>query len=506
MTQASTPAVAAAERAPFEQAAPGQASFEHDQLVELVSASGRCVVTSAVPQAASAGLWAFARGGNAFDAALAACMVETVALPMKCGLAGDVVALFSQAGGPLQALVSVGPGAQALAQGARLERVGPCSVGVPGAPDGYAALHARASLPLASLVEPAVAAARDGVAWSRAGLAYLREARALLQRWSPDCIYLSQLGAGIGDRLKLPGLAQLLTEFADAGPALFEGRAGHELVTHLSALGGFVGRDDLRTRPAQLSVPLRLSDGQGRSFYATPAPTDGAVLIEALEHRAVRHAGAVASGAEGSASDDASALADLVAQLRARARAAGATARDGGTSVVAAGDEHGNLVVVVHSNSYPRFGSGVVLPSGLVLNNRPGRGFDPQASEGPRAAAAGRTPPTTLHAWGLEDAQGLRLGATPGGVNQLPWNLQMLDALWGGASLAAAVTAPHWAIDEEGQYSVEAGIDLDGERFAPRRLARFGLKSAQQIVHRRPDGSLVGVADPRVGARAAALY
>ena len=47
---------------------------------------------------------------SAADAAVAACLVEAVALPMKCGLGGDLVALARSKGGPIRALVSVGPG------------------------------------------------------------------------------------------------------------------------------------------------------------------------------------------------------------------------------------------------------------------------------------------------------------------------------------------------------------------------------------------------------------
>src|SRR3546814_16859272 len=55
----------------------------------------------------------------------------------------------------------------------------------------------------------------------------------------------------------------------------------------------------------------------------------------------------------------------------------------GGTSVVTAADGEGNRVVVVHSNSFPPYGSGVVVSEyDLVLNNRPGRGFALDAPSG----------------------------------------------------------------------------------------------------------------------------
>src|SRR3954453_5577988 len=115
-----------------------------DRLREMAAVTGPKVVTAAHSAAASAGTSAFSAGGNAFDAALAACFMETVALPMKAGLFGDLVALIRVAGEGFTAVVSVRAAPRALAEGATLERVGPRSVGVPGTPHGYATLHGYA--------------------------------------------------------------------------------------------------------------------------------------------------------------------------------------------------------------------------------------------------------------------------------------------------------------------------------------------------------------------------
>jgi len=461
------------------------------RLLDQCSAQGRRVVVSAVPQAASAGIGAFAQGGNAFDAVLAACFVEGVALPMKCGLAGDLVALFRVEGGPVRALLSVGAGAASLARGHRLEPVGAKSVGVPGAPDGYAALQRMGRLGLPRLVAPAVAAARDGVRWTGVGLGYLAEARELLQRWSPGCVYLQEPVPSIGSELRLPGLAALLEAFAASGSELFFGPEGTRLVEELGARGGFLDVDDLRTRPARVCEPASVQLRGGETLLAVPAPTDGQLLLEAIVRL------------QASQEDPAG----VVAELRAAARRLGSVAEDGGTSVASAADDEGNFAVVVHSNSFPRFGSGVVLESGLVLNNRPGRGFDLDAPAGSRRApTAGATPPTTLHAWALQDGAGLTVGATPGGVNQLPWNVQTVRDLLAGMSPAEAVTAPRWAIDDQGSYSAEPGAAIHVEQRQPRPVGAFGFRSVQQVMRIGADGFVLAAADPRAGARASALY
>jgi len=461
-----------------------------DRLREMVHATGPRLVTAAHPAAAAAGATALAAGGNAFDAALAACFMEHIALPMKCGLAGDLVALFRRAGGPVETLVSVGPGALALDQGARLERLGPCSVGIPGAPHGLAVLHGFGHLDLARVAAPALIAAEAGMVWTRSGLGYLRQAEELLRRHSPANPYMAGSMPRPGDRLRLPGLGKLLKTFVRDGAALFEGEEGERVVAAVRAGGGFLTMEDMRCRPARLAPPAEETLPDGSVLRATPAPTGGPRLISILRETAGRR----------------DTLLQAIRAERLEAKRRGRLALDAGTSVVTAADELGNAVVVVHSNSFPQFGSGVVLDSGLVLSNRPGRGFDPDAPPGAaNAPAAGRTPATTLHAWSLKRGEEILFGATPGGVNQLPWNAQMLHDLLGGADLATAVTNPRWALNEAGDLTVEDGALLpDGH--GGRGVPALSNGSVQQLLRLRPGQLLEGAADPRMTALALAVY
>ena len=255
--------------------------------------------------------------------------------------------------------------------------------------------------------------------------------------------------------------------------------------------GGFLTEEDLQVRPARVLEPRVTDFGNGARLYATPAPTHGGLLGDVLQ-RLLR------------TSEDQAAV---VADMRAAAKAAGRDARDQGTSLVSAADDEGNAVVIVHSNSFPRFGSGIVLSNGLVLNNRPGRGFDLQAPAGSaNAPAPGKMPPTTLHAWALEDANGLTFGGTPGGVNQLPWNVQSVSQLLQGATLGEVVTSPRWATDEPGNLSAEPGAAIDTTRATVRMLEPLSLRSVQQFMRITSDGSLEAAADPRTNAQALAAY
>src|SRR5690606_6447461 len=76
----------------------------------------------------------------------------------------------------------------------------------------------------------------------------------------------------------------------------------------------------------------------------------------------------------------------------------------GGTSMISAADAEGSVVTLIHSNSFPRFGSGLVVPQyDLVLNNRAGRGFTGEIGH-PNFPRPGQRPLTTLHAWAVSRA------------------------------------------------------------------------------------------------------
>jgi gamma-glutamyltranspeptidase/glutathione hydrolase len=180
----------------------------------------------------------------------------------------------------------------------------------------------------------------------------------------------------------------------------------------------------------------------------------------------------------------------------------------GGTSMVSAADASGTVVVVVHSNSYPRFGSGIVVPEyALTLANRAGRGFTPEPGHA-NFPERGRRPATTLHAWVASDATGSPrwAGATPGGVNQLPWNTQTLARLLAGEERPGMLVAGalwEWIPDDDG-LRVEEGFaadDVELLRAQATRVVsapRWGCKSAHQVVRVPvPGEAWEAAADPR---------
>lgn len=470
----------------------GSAFSKHLRLLatECVLAEGAATVSAAHHAAATAGLEILAKGGNAFDAALAAALVETVTLPMKCGLAGDVVAIVRRADGKFEIIQAVGAGASALDEGAKPTITGPRSVGVPGAPHGYAMLAERGLLPLSTVAAPAIALARGGFRWSSIACELTKEARALLQQENGNVCYLPGGNAPeLGDEIALPGLADLLEAFVEKREELFFGEIGARIASRVQQAGGFIRAEDFRHKPAIVTAPDAVELGNGITLMTSPAPTHGARLSRLLKETTGRW-------------DDPVFL--LRTYLADQKRV-----KQEGTSLVTSSDREGNVVVLIHSNSFPQFGSGLVVePWQLVLSNRPGRGFSlnvpPEHSNAPKA---GRIPRTTLHVWGATAGKDNWLGATPGGANQAPWNFQVLSALFAGERrLDRLVTMPLWGFAADGTLEIEADHPLvahgDVASARGRIVPPLSLRSVEQIVHlNTADPRRACAADPRTGAR-----
>lgn len=461
----------------------------------------RGVVAAAAPMAAQAGAEILRSGGNAYDAVVAMALVETVLLPPKCGLGGDLVALRTAPGlDRPDALIAVGGAAAGLAEVAHRGRwrdVGPDAVGPPAAAAGYVALAAHARFGLARLAAPAIRLAEDGFPWAAVCEDLAHQSTALVAEMNPDGTVYFPGGEPIaaGTVVRLPRLADALGELVTRGAGFLDGPVGDAIVDAVRRRGGVLTRDDLRTARAEWA-PCAAGSAGGLAMWATPAPTHGPSLLEACA---------------GAAPDERPA-AVRARVLAAVARRRTALADPGGTSMVSAADADGNVVVVVHSNSFPRFGSGIVVEDyDLVLANRAGRGFTPEPGH-PNFPVAGRRPQTTLHAWAVADGpagSGARprlVGATPGGVNQMPWNAQALARVVGGEwEPGRLVTAPLWEwLPADDGVRVEAGFpaeEVDGlRRAAPRcvEAPRWACRSAQQVV-RVPSGgeAHVAAADPR---------
>lgn len=485
------------------------------------------LVVAAAPLAAALGAQCLREGGNAFDAATVAALAETVLLPPKCGLGGDLVAVVVPSGTTVpQALVAVGGAPQGLAGVAAsgsLPVDGPSSVGVPSAPAGYSALSALGRFDRERHAAPAISLATRGFAWSRICTVLTHEAADLLRAQNPSgtCYLPGGHPISPGAPVTLPGLATVLGEWVERGGNMLDGPVGAAIVAAVQERGGVLESSDLQFAGARWE-PCVHQSLPGHDLWVTPGPTHGPSLADAV-HDLVCSVGSGAGVLMEPPPEGSGAWIAPVASYQAVARAVlrrlaaqGEPTVDGGTSMVSCVDGDGTMVAVLHSNSFPRYGSGIVVPEfDLILSNRAGRGFSARPGSA-NFPAPGKQPATTLHAWSLarRDTGRQAVGGTPGGVNQMPWNTQLLADMLGSANWPGGVVlAPRWGwLAEDGGVQVEAGFEAelltDLSRVAPRVLevGPLGLRCAQQVVVRPERGeTFVAAVDPRtVGAVVAA--
>ena len=192
---------------------------------------------------------------------------------------------------------------------------------------------------------------------------------------------------------------------------------------------------------------------------------------------------------------------------------AGAGERVGDTTYLCTVDRWGNACSWITSLS-AAFGSCFVAgDTGILLNNRVGRGFTLEAGH-PNVLAGGKRTMHTLNCFLVTD--GVRpwlVGGTPGGDGQPQWNLQLLTNMIDyGLDPQAAIEAPRWTsfpgtdpinagypfelrIEERVGTGVIRDLATRGHRVKP--LGPWSGGGTAQLIALDPDGILRGGSDPR---------
>lgn len=202
---------------------------------------------------------------------------------------------------------------------------------------------------------------------------------------------------------------------------------------------------------------------------------------------------------------------------RAAARVPGAPPEDlhGETSYFCVADGQGNAISFIHSLC-GGWGSGVTAgETGIVLNNRAGRGFMLEAGH-PNVIEGGKKTMHTLNAYLLmRDGALMGVGGTPGGDRQPQWNVQVISNIVDhGMDVQQAVEAPRWesfpGTDEinvpkpfilqvESRHGTAVMDGLAALGHTIEDVGPWGCRSMAQIITRAADGTLAGGSDPRSG-------
>lgn len=451
--------------------------------------------------ASVAGVTMLASGGNAIDAAVAANLVLGVVTPYLCGYGGDLLAIVHEApGGDLHAYRGTGRSPAAATVDVVRERaatgtmpvVGPHTVTVPGAVDGWFTLLERfGTRSFGDVAQAALRYARDGFPLTRKGAAYFARSRDLYTYFGLDDFARAYADAAPGAWLAQPRLARTIETLASDGPdAYYRGPIAEAIAARLADAGSCMTTDDLAAHTGAWVTPLR-AHFAGAEIVEMPPPTQGVTALEALriadgldlpadgparQHLLVEIAKAAITDRDTHVADpDAMTIApetlfgdEWVARRRAAIDPQRASTPpvlpgpDGGTIYMCTADADGMLVSLIQSN-FTAAGSGVRVDEwGINLHNR-GAGF--VLTDGHPNAIAGRKLPlhTLIPAMGLRDGAPFLVFGTMGGHGQAQTHLQVLvRMLVDGDDAQDAITRPRFAVDP-GTWGVLAESRFDAE-------------------------------------------
>jgi gamma-glutamyltranspeptidase/glutathione hydrolase len=459
---------------------------------------------------ARAGADALARGGNAFDAIVAAGAMSWAAEPAltaPCG--GGFVLVRPAADGRSRLLdcFTAIPGRDLAGsrqvgevdavsvpfdeQTTQIFHIGAAACAVPGVVPGLGALHRRfGRLPWRSLLLPAADAAERGVVTNQGQYAVFRaieavmthtaEARAL---FAPGGRYLRQ-----GDTVRQPELAASIAQIAERGPeAMRSGDLARAMVDHQAATGGPLTADDLLAYRPVWRRPLA-GGYRGHDLHTNPPPSSGGSLIaymlavldgtgERLPPGKARTLLALAETMRAAArTRDAQferllhrgglaahllSAASVKRGRRAVERAlaglpspAPALRADSGTTHISVVDGDGNAAAFTASNGCH---SGVVVPGvGLHLNNMMG---EEDLAAGRHRSPGGRL--TSMQAPSIVTRDGrVRLVVGSSGSNRLRSAITqvIVNVVEHGMPVAEAVASPRVHVEGD-RLDCEGGID-----------------------------------------------
>lgn len=254
--------------------------------------AGEAMVATSHPYASFTALEVLKKGGNAVDAAIAAAAVLSLAEPHMTGLGGDCFVLYAPKGGLPVALNGSGRAPHKatvnwyLAQGiAAIPVLSPHAVSVPGAVDAWCRLgEDYGSKNLAELFAPAIRLAEEGCPLApRVAHDFALDAAKLLS--NPSLARIFAPGGsplGLGDRLRLPELAETFRRIARHGrDGFYAGPVAADIVATLNALGGLHSLEDFAAQRCEYVAPVAAAY-RGHEVYECPPNGQGLAALMIL--------------------------------------------------------------------------------------------------------------------------------------------------------------------------------------------------------------------------------
>lgn len=261
----------------------------------------RGAVAAAHPMGVAAGLEMLARGGNAFDAAIAMASTLTVVEPFMSSLFGAGCTVARLASGEILCYdhYSMAPQAAHAEMYHPLppsnglfntegdeNTIGYRAVGVPGTVASYQELVRRgASIPWETLLGPAIRAAEEGYRVTSLQRAMIRQGEPNLKKFPASAEVFLPEGRvpEVGDVIRRTDYGQTLRELARTkGDAFYHGSIAEAVAKDMAANGGLINLEDLAGYQLRERVPIR-GTYRGREVVSmAPTSSGGICLVQLL--------------------------------------------------------------------------------------------------------------------------------------------------------------------------------------------------------------------------------
>ncbi|EJU7770440.1 gamma-glutamyltransferase [Salmonella enterica subsp. salamae serovar 4,12:e,n,x:1,6] len=522
------------------------------------------MVASVDAMATQVGVDILKQGGNAVDAAVAVGYALAVTHPQAGNLGGGGFMLLRTKDGATTAIDFREMAPAGATRDMFLDEQGnpdskksltsPLASGTPGTVAGLSlALEKYGSLPLNSVVRPAIKLAQEGFIVNDALADDLKTygSEVLPHHENSKAIFWKD-GEPLkkGDKLVQQDLANSLTMIAENGPdAFYKGEIARQIAQQMQQNGGLITTDDLAAYQAVERTPVS-GEYRGYQIFSMPPPSSGGIhivqILNILENFDMKKYGfgsadaiqIMAEAEKYAYADRSEYLGDpdfvnvpwqaltskayaksIAGQIDINKAKPSSEIRPGKlapyesdqTTHFSVVDKDGNAVAVTYTLN-TTFGTGIVAGNtGILLNNqmddfsaKPGIpnvyglvGGEANAV-GPKKRPLSSMSPTIV----VKDGKTWLVTGSPGGSRIITTVLQMVvNTIDFGMNVAEATNAPRfhhqWLPDE---LRVEKGFSPDTLKLLEQKGQKVALKEAMgstQSIMVGPDGELYGASDPR---------
>jgi gamma-glutamyltranspeptidase/glutathione hydrolase len=258
---------------------------------EIIAPHGMAATSQ--PLATQIALDVLKAGGSAVDAAIAANAALGLMEPTGSGIGGDLFAIVWDAERKELIGLNASGRAPALMTLSYFEEnglssipdPGPLPISVPGAVDGWFELHGRyGQLPIADVLAPAIAYARDGFPVSEmiaAGMASNAKRIGHYPGFSETYMPNGQTPAK-GEMFRNPRLAKTYQMLIDGGrDAFYKGEIAKRIDSYMTENGGLLRYEDLAVHRSEWVTPVS-TNYRGWEVYEIPPNGQGIAALQIL--------------------------------------------------------------------------------------------------------------------------------------------------------------------------------------------------------------------------------